>query len=137
MDDMVPAQEILQRIDSHFPLRPIAPDRVGEVAERWRYADGGGEIGVIASITRAFCRDCCRARLSTDGKLYTCLFAGKGLDLRRPLREGATDAAMTALIAKQWQQRSDRYSELRSAATEPLNAATNSQKKIEMSYIGG
>ncbi len=137
MDDVVTAQEILERVAGRFPIQPVSPDHIGEVAERWRYADGGGEIGVIASITRAFCRDCCRARLSTDGKLYTCLFATDGLDLRTPLREGATDAALTALIARQWQQRNDRYSELRSAATETLAADAGRPKKIEMSYIGG
>ena len=134
MDEVVTAQEILDRIAAHYPMRAIDPNYTGEVAERWSYADGSGEIGVIASITRAFCRDCSRARLSTDGKLYTCLFAGIGLDLRGPLRGGATDAALTALIAERWQQRNDRYSQLRSAATPSIAAGT---KKIEMSYIGG
>jgi len=137
MDEVVTAREILERIAAHYPLRPIDPNYTGEVAERWSYADGGGEIGVIASITRAFCQTCTRARLSTDGKLYTCLFASDGADLRTPLREGATDAALTALIADRWQQRSDRYSQLRSAATESMTTATTSPKKIEMSYIGG
>ena len=133
MDEVVTAQEILDRIASHYPIRSIAPNHIGEVAERWHYADGSGEIGVIASITRAFCKDCSRARLSTDGKLYTCLFATSGLDLRGPLRDGASDAALTDLIAQRWQQRDDRYSQLRSAET-PSIAGT---KKIEMSYIGG
>jgi len=137
MDDVVTAREILDQIGRQFPIHPIEADRIGDVAERWAYADGGGEIGVIASISRAFCRDCCRARLSTDGKLYTCLFAGSGLDLRGPLRAGATDVELTALITGCWQQRADRYSELRSAATDALAAGANGTKKIEMSYIGG
>ena len=135
MDEVVTAREILEQLAAHYPIRQIDPNYTGEVAERWCYADGGGEIGVIASITQAFCRTCTRARLSTDGKLYTCLFATNGLDLRAPLREGATDSTLTKLIADRWQQRTDRYSELRSAATEPL--AASSPKKIEMSYIGG
>jgi GTP 3',8-cyclase len=137
MDEVVTAQQILEQISASYPLRQAEPNYTGEVAERWQYADGGGEIGVIASITRAFCRDCTRARLSTDGKLYTCLFATRGLDLRSPLREGADDSALTALIAERWQRRADRYSQLRSAATEPLAAADSASKKIEMSYIGG
>ena len=134
MDDVFTAQEILERIAAHYTIRAIDANYTGEVAERWSYADGSGEIGVIASITRAFCRDCTRARLSTDGKLYTCLFATTGLDLRGPLREGATDTALAALIVERWQRRDDRYSQLRSAAT--LSIAANA-KKIEMSYIGG
>jgi GTP 3',8-cyclase len=137
LDEVVTAKEILELIDAHYPIHQIASNYTGEVAERWRYADGSGEIGVIASITQAFCQDCTRARLSTDGKLYTCLFATRGLDLRTPLREGAGDSALTALIAERWQRRADRYSQLRSAATEPLAAATPGAKKIEMSYIGG
>jgi cyclic pyranopterin phosphate synthase len=135
MDDVVTAREILERIASHYPIRQTAPNYSGEVAERWSYADGSGEFGVIASITQAFCQDCTRARLSTDGKLYTCLFATNGLNLRAPLREGATDQALSALIAGLWQQRNDRYSQLRQAATEPK--AITSPNKIEMSYIGG
>jgi len=133
MDEVVTAREILERLAARYPLRQVDPNYTGEVAERWRYADGSGEIGVIASITRAFCQTCTRARLSTDGKLYTCLFATDGLDLRTPLRAGATDPALTALIAGRWQQREDRYSQLRQAAT----TISSSQKKIEMSYIGG
>jgi cyclic pyranopterin phosphate synthase len=135
MDEVVSAAEILQTIAARYPIQPIAPNYPGEVAERWAYADGAGEIGVVASITRAFCRDCTRARLSTDGKLYTCLFAGNGLDLRAPLREGASDQALTRLIAERWQRRSDRYSELRSAVTESNKSSAT--KKVEMSYIGG
>jgi GTP 3',8-cyclase len=137
MDEVVTAKEILELISARYPLAQIEPNYTGEVAERWRYADGGGEIGVIASITQAFCSDCTRARLSTDGKLYTCLFATHGLDLRTPLRGGAGDNALTALVAERWQRRTDRYSQLRSAATEPPDSATPGAKKIEMSYIGG
>jgi cyclic pyranopterin phosphate synthase len=137
MDDVVTAREILEQLASHYPIRQIAPNYIGEVAERWRYIDGSGEIGVIAAITQAFCHECTRARLSTDGKLYTCLFATNGLDLRAPLREGATIQTLTMLIADHWQQRNDRYSQLRQAATEPMITVTSSPKKIEMSYIGG
>jgi cyclic pyranopterin phosphate synthase len=131
MEDVVSARTILERIASRFPLEQIDPNYNGEVAERWRYADGGGEIGVIASVTQAFCHECTRARISTDGKLYTCLFASEGLDLREPLRQGASDYALANLIANQWGQRDDRYSQLRFLAT------SNSRERIEMSYIGG
>jgi cyclic pyranopterin phosphate synthase len=135
MDEVVTAAEILKIIGAHYPIIPIAPNYSGEVAERWAYADGAGEIGVIASISRAFCHSCTRARLSTDGKLYTCLFATDGVDLRAPLREGANDDALTRLIAACWQQRADRYSQLRSAATQDTERPA--AKKVEMSYIGG
>ena len=135
MDEVVTAAEILQTIAARYPLRPIEPNYGGEVAERWAYQDGAGEIGVIASISRAFCHSCTRARLSTDGKLFTCLFAGSGLDLRAPLRAGASDTALEELISSRWQQRRDRYSELRSAATEGAELAA--AKKVEMSFIGG
>jgi cyclic pyranopterin phosphate synthase len=131
MDDVVSAREIFDRIAAHFPLQAIDPNYSGEVAERWRYADGAGEIGVIASVTQAFCHECTRARLSTDGKLFTCLFAGDGLDLREPLRLGIHDRVLSNLIANQWEQRSDRYSQLRHAASQAGRA------KVEMSYIGG
>jgi cyclic pyranopterin phosphate synthase len=136
MEDVVSAREILERVASRYPLLPLDPDHAvsshfGEVAKRWRYADGGGEIGVIASITQAFCQSCTRARLSTDGKLYTCLFASAGLDLRAPLRAGEGDAELATLIAARWRQRADRYSQLRRDATE------FTAQKIEMSYIGG
>jgi cyclic pyranopterin phosphate synthase len=131
MDHVVPAREILDRIAQHFPLEPLDPNYTGEVAERWRYADGGGEIGVIASVTQAFCNECSRARISTDGKLYTCLFADSGLDMRAPLRGGASDRVLTNLIADAWASRVDRYSQLRhEIAGQPI-------RKIEMSYIGG
>jgi GTP 3',8-cyclase len=131
MDDVITAKEILQRIHQHHPLQPVDPGYPGEVAERWRYADGSGEIGLITSVTQAFCHECTRARLSTDGKLYTCLFAADGADLREPLRLGANDQMLTRLIADYWQQRYDRYSLLRHAVTGAPG------KKIEMSYIGG
>jgi cyclic pyranopterin phosphate synthase len=131
LDDVVSAQEILERIDREYPLRPREPNYPGEVARRWEFADGGGEIGVIASVTQAFCHECSRLRLSTDGKLYTCLFAAEGTDLRAPLRAGEDDAQLRRRIADLWAGRTDRYSQLRRAATElPV-------RKIEMSYIGG
>jgi cyclic pyranopterin phosphate synthase len=130
MDDVVPAAEILERIDRRFPIEPVGANYGGEVAERWRYRDGSGEVGVIASVTRAFCRDCTRLRLSTDGKLYTCLFATQGHDLRSLVRGGAGDDALASAIGGVWQRRGDRYSELRTAATVR-------PRKIEMSYIGG
>ena len=130
MDDVVSAREIVDRIAGDMPLEPADPNYTGEVAERWRYRDGGGEIGVIASVTQAFCRDCTRARISTEGKLYTCLFATTGHDLRTLLRTGASDEALHAAIGNVWTRRTDRYSETRSEQTIPL-------KKIEMSYIGG
>jgi len=131
MDDVMPAREILARIATRYPLQQIDPGYSGEVAERWRYADGGGEIGVIASVTQAFCHECSRARLSTDGKLYNCLFAGDGLDLRTPLRADASDRVLTNLIAGCWEQRGDRYSQLRHLMTARI------QSRVEMSYIGG
>jgi len=132
MDDVVPAREILEQIDSRYPIRQVDPNYTGEVAERWHYADGSGEVGVIASVTQAFCHACTRARLSTDGKLYTCLFANSGADLRGPLRTGATDQMLNNLITGAWRLRYDRYSQLRHAATTDLP-----RQKIEMSYIGG
>ena len=130
LDDVVPAREIVRLISAELPLEPVEPNYQGEVAERWRYADGSGEIGVIASVTQAFCRDCTRARLSAEGKLYTCLFATAGTDLRGLLRGGATDAELSEAIAAVWSERTDRYSEQRSSETAGLH-------KIEMSYIGG
>jgi cyclic pyranopterin phosphate synthase len=134
MDDVVPAREILDRIAGRFPLVQLDPNYTGEVAERWRYADGAGEVGVITSVTHAFCNECTRARLSTDGKLYTCLFAGEGLDLRMPLRQSEGDRVLTNLIADCWGRRIDQYSQLRHAVT---GEVASSAKKIEMSYIGG
>ena len=130
LDDVVPAAEILQRVDAALPLEPVPPRYPGEVANRWRYRDGGGEIGVIASVTQPFCRSCTRARLSTDGKLYTCLFAAAGHDLRALLRGGAGDGELVEALAAIWSRRGDRYSEQRSASS-------GRRQRIEMSYIGG
>jgi cyclic pyranopterin phosphate synthase len=130
LDDVVPAAEILERIDGEFPLEPLLPEYPGEVATRYRFRDGAGEIGVIASVTRPFCGDCTRARLSADGRLYTCLFAVSGHDLRELVRSGASDDELRQRIEGVWTVRSDRYSELRSAATAGAS-------KVEMSYIGG
>jgi len=130
MDDVVTAREIVRRVNEAFPIEPAAPNYPGEVAERWRYLDGKGEVGMIASVTQAFCKDCTRARLSAEGKLYTCLFATEGTDLRALLRGGASDDEIAAKIAEVWNARTDRYSEIRSEGTIPLH-------KIEMSYIGG
>jgi cyclic pyranopterin phosphate synthase len=130
MDDVVPAKEIVRMIDEVMPIEPAHPNYTGEVAERWRYRDGSGEIGVIASVTQAFCRDCTRARLSAEGKLFTCLFATEGTDLRAMLRGGSSDAEISDAIASIWHARTDRYSEIRSDETVKLH-------KIEMSYIGG
>ncbi len=130
MDDVVPAREIVERIGAEFPLEPVEPSYRGEVANRWRYVDGAGEIGVISSVTQPFCGDCTRARISAEGQLYTCLFAVRGHDLRALVRSEATDTELDAAIASIWSRRTDRYSELRSANTVDL-------PKIEMSYIGG
>jgi len=130
LDEVVPAAEIVQRISRELPLEPADPNYRGEVARRWRYRDGGGEIGVIASVTQAFCQDCTRARISAEGKLYGCLFARRGSDLRALLRRGASDAELAATIAAVWRVRADRYSEIRSSGTADL-------PRIEMSYIGG
>ena len=130
LDDVVPAREIVETIAAEFPLEPVEPNYRGEVARRYRYCDGGGEIGVIASVTQPFCGDCTRARLSADGKLYTCLFATRGHDLRALVRGGASDAELVEAIARVWRVRDDRYSELRTQETSAL-------AKVEMSYIGG
>jgi cyclic pyranopterin phosphate synthase len=129
---VVPARELLECIAAVYPLRPIAGAYRGEVAQRYSYADGMGEIGFVTSVTQPFCGDCTRARLSSDGVLYTCLFATEGLDLRARLRAGASDEELLALIRGRWEQRTDRYSELRNAA-----AGEQPQRKIEMYYIGG
>jgi cyclic pyranopterin phosphate synthase len=130
LDDVVPAREIVERISAVYPLEPLESAYDGEVAQRWRYADGAGELGVIASVTQPFCSTCTRARLSAEGKLFTCLFAVRGTDLRALLRSGATDDELREAVASVWSARADRYSEIRSAATADL-------RRIEMSYIGG
>ncbi len=134
MEEVLPSSEVVRRIGEILPLEPVSPSHAGETAERWRYLDGGGEIGAISSVTRAFCRDCTRARLSTEGKVYTCLFASRGHDLRALLRNGHGDAEISGAIAHLWQQRDDRYSELR--ALQP-GGQPQQGRKIEMSYIGG
>jgi GTP 3',8-cyclase len=130
LDEVVPAREIVAALDAAFGVEPVEPSYRGEVAQRWRYRDGGGEVGVIASVTQPFCRDCTRARLSADGELYTCLFASRGHDLRGPLRAGASDDQIARRLRSIWSGRDDRYSELRSAAT-------TGRARVEMSRIGG
>ena len=131
MDQVVPSAKVIERIDAVFPLEPLEPSYYGEVAERYRYRDGSGEIGVISSVTQPFCGDCTRARLSPDGSLYTCLFASLGFDLKGPLRAGASDADIEEMLAKVWRLRTDRYSEERTELTGPR------PRKIEMYQIGG
>jgi len=130
MDDVVPSAEVVRRISQRWPLVPAEANYAGEVAERWRYVDGAGEIGVISSVTQAFCSSCTRMRLSTEGSLFTCLFAQSGHDLKTLVRGGASDGAIRDEIAAVWQRRADRYSEIRTAETAK-------QQKVEMSYIGG
>src|SRR3954465_12296074 len=130
MDDVVPSAEVVRRISTRWPLVPVDANYAGEVAERWRYVDGAGEIGVISSVTQAFCSSCNRMRLSTEGSLFTCLFGQSGHDLKSLLRAGASDDEIRNEIAAVWQRRDDRYSEIRTAETAK-------QRKVEMSYIGG
>jgi cyclic pyranopterin phosphate synthase len=130
---VVPAREIVARIGDVWPLEPVEPAYAGEVAARYRYADGLGEIGIVSSVTEPFCRDCHRARLSADGKLFTCLFAAHGADVLGLVRSGAEDAAIRAFIAGIWERRSDRYSDERAG----VRAAGHPSEKVEMSYIGG
>jgi cyclic pyranopterin phosphate synthase len=130
LDDVVPAREIVERISAELPLEPAEAGYRGEVAQRWRYADGSGEIGVIASVTQPFCGDCTRARISAEGKLYTCLFAVRGHDLRALVRSGAGDDELHEAIGRVWARRADRYSERRTEQTA-------GSQRIEMSYIGG
>ena len=130
LDQVVPIGEILETIAQEFPLEPIDPNYAGEVAKRWRFADGAGEIGVIASVTHPFCRGCTRIRLSAEGQLYTCLFGTMGHDVRSLLRSGKSDEDIRDFISTIWKTRRDRYSEIRSAETAELN-------RVEMSYIGG
>ncbi|HKO89477.1 MAG TPA: GTP 3',8-cyclase MoaA [Burkholderiales bacterium] len=130
MDDVVSSAEVIRRIHTEMPLEPLDANYAGEVAERWRYQDGTGEIGVISSVTQAFCGTCTRARLSTEGKLYTCLFAGSGYDFRALLRGDVSDEDISQAVADVWRVRADRYSEIRTAETVAM-------QKVEMSYIGG
>ena len=134
MDEVLPSAQVIERIAEHFPLQALEASATGETAERWRYVDGAGEIGLISSVTQAFCGDCNRARLSTEGQLFLCLFASQGQDLRGLLRGAYSDEQISAAIAHIWQARSDRYSQLRSAQGAELPAG---QRRVEMSYIGG
>jgi cyclic pyranopterin phosphate synthase len=130
MEEVVPSAEIVHGISRQFPVEPIDSNYSGEVAARWRYRDGSGEFGVISSVTHAFCSTCTRARLSTDGQLFTCLFAQRGYDLKAMMRAGGTDTEIAGAVAAIWQRRDDRYSEIRTAET-------TQARKVEMSYIGG
>ena len=134
MDEVLPSADIVRAISQEMPLAPVGANYEGETAARWRYVDGSGEVGMISSVTQAFCGSCTRARLSTEGKLYTCLFATGGHDLRALLRGGATDLQLSTAVAQLWRARTDRYSELRSAGAA---APASAQPKVEMSYIGG
>ena len=130
LDDVVPARDIVQMLDQEFGIEPVGPSYRGEVAQRWRYRDRTGEVGVISSVTQPFCSDCTRARLSAEGVLYTCLFATSGTDLREVLRAGASDKMLDEVVCGLWTNRADRYSETRSSQTVGL-------RKVEMSYLGG
>jgi len=135
MDQVLPSAQVIARLQEHFPLEPVGANRLGETAARWRYADGAGEIGVISSVTEAFCQDCNRARLSTEGKLFLCLFAHQGHDLRTLLRGPFSDEQIAGTIGLIWQGRDDRYSELRSGMAAPTGS--DSTRRVEMHYIGG
>jgi cyclic pyranopterin phosphate synthase len=130
MNEVVPSRDVVARVASELPVEPLEPNYAGEVAQRWRYVDGAGEMGVISSVSQPFCRTCTRARLSAIGELYTCLFAGKGTDVRRWLRDGTSDDELEVRLAAVWSGRTDRYSELRTEKT-------TKARKVEMSYIGG
>jgi len=132
-DMVVPSRELASRINERWPMHPVSENYRGEVAQRWRFDDGGGELGFISSVSQPFCGACSRARLSSEGKFYTCLFASHGIDLRAPMRDGASDADLLRMIRGVWLGRTDRYSELR----EELRRKEPETKKIEMYYIGG
>jgi cyclic pyranopterin phosphate synthase len=134
MDEVLPSAEVRAHLNAAFPLHKLPATQPGETAERWAYADGGGEVGFISSVTQAFCGDCNRARLSTEGKLFLCLFASRGHDLRALLRGGYDDAQIAAAIGLIWNERDDRYSELRSQGAA---GAGSGERRIEMHYIGG
>ncbi len=134
MNEVIPSADVIKRISAHLPLEKIPSVTPGDTAERWRYLDGAGEIGVISSVTKAFCQSCVRARISTEGVLYNCLFAGSGFDLRTLIRNGKSDQEISTAIAHSWRARDDRYSELRSAQTD---SSAPPAKRVEMSYIGG
>src|SRR5450830_640141 len=134
MEEVIPSAEVVKRINSEMPLEAINPNYTGETAARWRYVDGGGEVGMISSVTQSFCKDCTRARLSTEGQLYTCLFATRGHDLRGLLRAGRSDAEIAGAVAHLWRARADRYSDTR---TQNTSGIRDGAKRVEMSYIGG
>jgi GTP 3',8-cyclase len=134
MSEVLPSAQVVERIDAQFPLLPLEAHSAAETAQRWGYADGSGEIGVISSVTRAFCGTCTRARLSTEGKLYLCLFANSGHDLRALIRNGASDEEVATAIARIWEARGDRYSQLRGSESQ---APSDDTRRVEMSYIGG
>jgi cyclic pyranopterin phosphate synthase len=136
LSQVVTSKEVIEIIGAEFPVEPVDANYHGEVASRYRYLDGEGEIGVISSVSEPFCGDCSRARLSTDGKLVTCLFASGGTDLKTPMRDGVSDEELAGIVAKLWGGRTDRYSELRSKDTE-FKAGPNNGDKVEMYYIGG
>ena len=133
MSQVLPSQEVANRINAIFPIEPIEANYPGEVAQRWRYVDGSGEIGFISSVTQTFCHECTRARISTDGQLYLCLFANEGFDFKTLLRSGRSDLEIANAIMSTWSGRNDHYSEIRGSNT----AGSNSSRKVEMSYIGG
>jgi cyclic pyranopterin phosphate synthase len=137
MNDVLPSSEVIARINAVMPLQAIDANYPGETAQRWRYRDNGHEVGVISSVTQAFCADCSRARLSTEGSVYTCLFGSTGHDLRSLLRGGRSDVEIASAIAAIWRLRADRYSELRSQTQDLPASAMPSLRKVEMSYIGG
>jgi cyclic pyranopterin phosphate synthase len=134
MDEVLPSADVIERISAVFPLEPLPASSAGETAQRWRYRDGMGEVGVISSVTQAFCGECNRARLSTEGKLFLCLFASQGHDLRALLRGGCSDEQIAGALGLIWADREDRYSQLRGAlAAEPGSG----ERRVEMHYIGG
>lgn len=134
MEQVLPSKEVISRISEAFPLEPIEANYTGEVAQRWRYADGSGEIGVISSVTQTFCHECTRARISTDGQMYLCLFANEGFDFKTLLRSGKSDLEIANAVMNTWSQRDDHYSEIRGSNTTSQSSST---RKVEMSYIGG
>jgi cyclic pyranopterin phosphate synthase len=136
MDEVLPSAQVIERIRAELPIRQIDASTLGETAERWQYTDGSGEIGVISSVTQAFCQDCNRARLSTEGKLFLCLFASHGHDLRSLLRGNFSDEQIAGAIGLIWQGRDDRYSELRGVG-EAQTSGTTGERRVEMHYIGG
>ncbi len=134
MQEVLPSKEVIARINEIYPLESMEPNYAGEVAQRWRYADGTGEIGVISSVTQTFCHECTRARISTDGQMYLCLFANEGFDFKTMLRSGRSDLEIANAVMNTWAQRNDHYSEIRGSHT--ANQSTGN-RKVEMSYIGG